>query len=293
MTGKSVDKEHLAGIGLVLLAILSLSIAPTLIKVGLAAEVGPITLLALRFFVAAVAFWMLFPFVQRGALAIDRRGLLSCAAVALANTISLLCFYLAAERIDASVAIMIFSLYPLAALLLLATRGESITRRTLLRLTLAGAGVYLLIGIGGSIDTGGLLLALGTALGYATHMVLAQWLLSDYPPQTVALYTVTIMATFMIGIWFFQQDSWQGLSTSGWTVILVTGLVSTFVARLAMFAAIHRIGSGQVALMGPLELLLGVAWTQIFLDERLSALQIIGGLLILVSATLSARRLAR
>jgi drug/metabolite transporter (DMT)-like permease len=60
-----------------------------------------------------------------------------------------------------------------------------------------------------------------------------------------------------------------------------------------MFAAIHRIGSGQVALMGPLEVLLGVAWTQIFLDERLSALQIIGGLFILISATLSARRLAR
>jgi drug/metabolite transporter (DMT)-like permease len=288
-----VDKDQATGLGLVLLAILSLSIAPTLIKIGLAAEVGPIALLALRFLVAAIAFWIFFPLIRRSALSIDRRGLLSCAAVALANTTSLICFYLAAERIDASVAIMIFSLYPLVALLLLATRGESITRRTVLRLTLAGAGVYLLIGIGGKVDNGGLLLALGTAIAYAAHMVLAQWLLADYPPQTVALYTVTTIAVFMIGIWSFQPHSWQALSPSGWAVILVTGLVSTFVARLAMFAAIHRIGSGQVALMGPLEVLLGVAWTQIFLDERLSALQIIGGLFILISATLSARRLAR
>ena len=293
MIGRSVDKDHAVGIGLVLLAIISLSIAPTLIKVGLAAEAGPITLLALRFLVAAVAFWTVFPLARRSALVMDRRGLLSCAAVAVANTISLLCFYLAAERIDASVAIMIFSLYPLFALLLLATRGESITRRTVERLALAGAGVYLLIGLSGRSDTGGLLLALGTAAAYAAHMVLAQWLLADYPPQTVALYTVTIMAGMMLGIWLLQGNSWQILSPSGWMVILVTGLVSTFVARLAMFAAIHRIGSGQVALMGPLELLMGVVWTQIFLDERLSALQIVGGLLILASAILSTRRLAR
>ena len=147
MIGRSVDKDHAVGLGLVLLAIISLSIAPTLIKIGLAAEVGPITLLALRFLVGRA----LPDPDRRRALAMDRRGLLGCAAVALANTISLLSFYLAAERIDASVAIMIFSLYPLVALLLLATRGESITGRTVARLALAGAGVYLLIGLGGRV----------------------------------------------------------------------------------------------------------------------------------------------
>jgi hypothetical protein len=60
-----------------------------------------------------------------------------------------------------------------------------------------------------------------------------------------------------------------------------------------MFAAIHRIGGGQVALMGPLEVFLGEVWTQIFLDERLTMLWDVEKLLILVSATLSARRLAR
>ena len=293
MIGRSVDKDHAVGIGLALLAIISLSISPTLVKIGLAAEADTITLLAFRFLVAALAFWTVFPLTRRSVLVMDRRGLLSCAAVALANTISLLCFYLAAERIDASVTIMIFSLYPLVSLLLLATRGESITRRTAARLALAGAGVYLLIGLGGRSDTGGLLMALGAAVAYAAYMVLTQWLLADYPPQTVALYTVTIITGLMIGIWSFQRQSWQDLSPSGWAVILVTGLVSTFVARLAMFAAIHRIGSGQVALMGPLDVLLGVIWTQVFLDERLSALQIIGGLLILGSAILSVRRPAR
>jgi drug/metabolite transporter (DMT)-like permease len=124
-------------------------------------------------------------------------------------------------------------------------------------------------------------------------MVLAQWLLSDYPPQSVAIYTVTIMAVLMIGIWFVQRHPWEGLSPSGWAVVVTTGLVSTFLARMAMFAAIHRIGTGQVALMGPLEVLMGVIWTQLFLDERLVVAQILGGGLILTSAALSARRLAR
>ena len=123
--------------------------------------------------------------------------------------------------------------------------------------------------------------------------MLAQWLLVDYHPQTIALYTVTIMAVLTSGIWMVRQDSWQAVSLSGWVVILVIGLISTFVARLSMFAAIHRIGGGQVALMGPLEVFLGVVCTQLFLDERLTTLQDVEKLLILVSATLSARRLAR
>ena len=42
-----------------------------------------------------------------------------------------------------------------------------------------------------------------------------------------------------------------------------------------------------------LVVLMGVVWTQVFLDERLTLVQIVGGGLILTSAVLSARRLAR
>jgi drug/metabolite transporter (DMT)-like permease len=60
-----------------------------------------------------------------------------------------------------------------------------------------------------------------------------------------------------------------------------------------MFAAIRSLGSGQLALLAPTETLLTVIWSMIFLQERLTAWQWLGGLLILTSALLAIARLNR
>jgi drug/metabolite transporter (DMT)-like permease len=52
-----------------------------------------------------------------------------------------------------------------------------------------------------------------------------------------------------------------------------------------------RIGGAQMALFGPLETLLSVIWSIIFLNEQLAPLQLVGGALILVSALLAVKRL--
>ena len=280
------DSRRPGGLLLVLLSTVCLSVAPTLVKLGLAAAVDPVTLIAMRLIVAAAAFWVAFPIVWPDALRIDRRGLARCAAVAVANSISLLCFYLALTRIEASVAHMIFSLYPLVALVLLAGRGERITRRSLARLGLGLLGVYLLVGLGGRVDLLGASLVVGTAVAYALHMTLIQWYLGDYPSQTVALYVVSLMALILTAVRLLQFRPWQPLSPVGWGVVLVTALVSTVLARLALFAGIQRIGSGQAALFGPIETLLTVLWAFLFLGERLSPVQWAGGLSILLSAML-------
>jgi drug/metabolite transporter (DMT)-like permease len=62
---------------------------------------------------------------------------------------------------------------------------------------------------------------------------------------------------------------------------------------LFMVAAINRIGSGQMALLTPLETLLTVTWSMLFLDERLTTIQWVGGGLILASALLAIQRLGR
>jgi drug/metabolite transporter (DMT)-like permease len=269
------------------LGVASVSIAPALIKVGLTSAVDPMALLALRMVSATLVFWPIAILFWPDKLRIDRKGLVRCTAVAMANTTSLSCFYLALTRIDASIGLMVFSLYPLAAVLMLAVRGEPITRRTVVRLGLATLGVYLLLGFSGQIDLLGVLLALGAAVGYALHFNLIQWHLGGYPSQTVALYTITTMGILTTVIRLLQWSPWQPLSLLGWGTILGTGLISTVLARLALFAGIHRLGSGQVAMLGPVETFLSVFWTFLFLGERLSIIQWAGGFLIIFSATLA------
>jgi drug/metabolite transporter (DMT)-like permease len=58
-----------------------------------------------------------------------------------------------------------------------------------------------------------------------------------------------------------------------------------------MFSGLQRIGGGQVALLVPLETLLSVLWSVLFLQEHLSLWQALGGVLILSSALLAIQRL--
>jgi len=79
----------------------------------------------------------------------------------------------------------------------------------------------------------------------------------------------------------------------GWLGLVVLGVVSTYAARLILFAAIRHIGTAQLALLTPLETLLTVIWSLLFLGERLTLPQWLGGGLILVSGLLAVRRLSR
>jgi drug/metabolite transporter (DMT)-like permease len=60
-----------------------------------------------------------------------------------------------------------------------------------------------------------------------------------------------------------------------------------------MVASIKHIGSGQMALLSPVEALLTVIWSMLFLGERLSPVQWIGSLLILASGLMAVQRLSR
>jgi drug/metabolite transporter (DMT)-like permease len=163
------------------------------------------------------------------------------------------------------------------------------------RLALGLSGVYLLIGPGsalkGGIDWLGVALVFVTIFVSAIHLVLIQWFLQRYDARTVTLYTVATMTLVSIGFWLSQGTEWHDPGWSVWLIILVLAVVSTYLSRLALFAGVRHLGSGQVALLLPLETLLTVTWSVLFLHEWLTLWQWVGGLLILLSALLAVQRL--
>ena len=93
--------------------------------------------------------------------------------------------------------------------------------------------------------------------------------------------------------WWFQGGIWQAPGLRGWVAIGSLALVSTYLARFALVAAVARIGGSQMAMLAPVETLFTVTWSMLFLGERLSPLQWVGGALILTSALLAIQRLDR
>jgi len=94
-----------------------------------------------------------------------------------------------------------------------------------------------------------------------------------------------------VGLWLARGAVWHNPGWSGWLAVFVLVVVSTYVARLTLFAAVRHLGSGQMALLLPLETLLTVCWSVVFLQERLTIWQWGGGTLISLSAVLAINRL--
>jgi drug/metabolite transporter (DMT)-like permease len=278
------------GVLLVLLASLCLSTAPTAIKLGFAAEADPVTQLTFRLLIGALTLWIVFFLLDKSKLKIDRQGLFWCAVVGGSNTISLLSFYVAATLMDVSIAIVTFSAFPVSTLGLLALKGEKILGLHWVRIILAIVGVYLLVGPGGEVNPLGIGLVLITAMFYALHITLIQWRLSGYPSRTITVYILSFMALYYGIIYLLTGHTMPTLTPTGWGVVLWTAVLATAIARLAMFTGIRHIGSGQTALLGPLEVLLSIIWAVSILDERLSMIQWLGGALILISALLAAKQ---
>ena len=276
---------------LVLFAIFCLSTAPTIIRVGLNTDLDPLLLLTVRVWVAIVLMWLVVwwrPNIAR----IDRHGLIHSAIAGVFNGASMVTFYTALTYLDVSILTMLISLYPLFALILLALRGEPFTRQNIIRLAVALAGVYLLIGPGGDVSLVGVGIMMLTTLLFAFNANWVQWQLRSYRPITVTLYTLSVAALVVTLIFtvisLSRGQTLSPLSPLGWGVIAYTAVVATIVARFALFSGIQLIGSGQASLLSPVETLLSVTWASLFLGERLSWVQALGGVLIIGSALLAA-----
>lgn len=282
----SAKRGRLAGWAAALSSSAAFSVAPPVASAVIASGLNPTAALVARLWLAAALLLATLAATNRGALRIDRRGLSVSAAVGLATGASILFFFWSLTRLEASIAALLFALNPLAVLAVLALRGERLTGRSLARGAVGLSGVYLLVGASGTVDAWGVGLVVLAVAASTLQMALTQWYLQDHHGPTVTLYQVAIMAAAVTGWWLIEGMPWKAPSALAWAGIATMAVVPTVYARLAMFAAIQRLGSGQVALLVPVETLLTVVWSVLFLDERLAPIQLAGAGLILVSVGL-------
>ena len=279
-------KDRTRGFLLVVLAALCLSTIPTAIKLGLRDGADPLQLLASRMILGAALLWLWVALTRPHRLRIDRRGLLNCALAGAINTVSLFLFYLGLRRLDASVVILIFSIFPAILLLMLHLRGESVTRRDMIRLTLAVAGVALVANVGGAVDLLGVALILGCATIYAGYVVVVHTRLVSYPASTTAVWIVTSFALIVLVARLVAAPA-EPLNQAGWGVVIWSAVLGTAVARVANIEGIRLLGGGETALLMPVETVLSVTWAALFLGDRISLTQASGAALVLASVLLA------
>jgi drug/metabolite transporter (DMT)-like permease len=252
--------------------------------------VDPLGMLVVRLAITVVLLVISFGVVSPRFARVDRRGLTRLLVIGLISGVEIGCFFSALTYIDASTTAVIKSTQPLVVLLLLTVGGERLTGHRLLRVALSMAGIYLLVGVGRSVAPVGLIFLGLSLLLYALQLVMTQWWLPGYDPRTVTLYVTTLMALVVTVWWLGRGAPWSDPGLWGWLAIGVMAVVSTYFARIALYAAIARLGSGQVALLWPLQTLGVIVLSVLFLNERFTPIQWAGGGLVLLSALMARPR---
>ncbi len=280
-----------------LLSTLAFSLSTPIAKAAYALGLTPTVMLVLRFLVAALLLFLTGLVVRGGPVPLDRRAKLIAFGSGLMHGVGTLAFYWALTSMDSSISSMIFALYPLVVLGMLALRGERFTYRNVVRMALGLAGVYLLIGPGGQVSVLGLVLVGISIVASAAQTVISQWYLKPYDPQATLLYLLAGMTTITALYGLVNGPPLVGLvlalTPALWGVILFMAAITTYFAWAAWFIAMRRLGTGPVAMLVPLETFLSVIWSVLFLSERLTPLQWLGGVLILLSTLLAIQRLGR
>jgi DME family drug/metabolite transporter len=276
-----------------LFSTLAFSMASPLMKSAIDLAISPTVLLVARLSIATALFGLTSLVTSPNRHRLERRGVGIALLAGGIHSVGMLSFYWSLTRLDTSIASMIFSLYPLAVLGLLALRGEKFTYRNLVRLAAGLLGVYLLIGPGGRIDLLGVLLVLVSILGSSIQTVLNQWYLRDHDSQTALFYVFVGMTAVALLALPVVGGAGNGMTPRAWLAMGTVAMVSTYAAWMAWFFAMRHLGTGQVALLVPLETFLTVIWSVSFLGDRLTPIQWLGGGFILLSTLLAMRRMQR
>jgi drug/metabolite transporter (DMT)-like permease len=284
-----LSHEQRLGILYTVVASFFLGWAPILGKIAYSTNVTPYTLVAFRTVAAALLLWIVSLLFRRRDIAITWRSLLGCIGVGAVNGFGSLLYYTSLARLDASLASLLNTLYPLWVVLFLFASGQPLTWLTLARLGLSMVGVYLLTRTEpGELDWMGVVLMIASAATYGWHLVLGQWVLADVSARTASLYILTTMAGVVGAAWVLQARPLENIEITGWSAILALGL-ATALSRLTMFSALERLGGIETSIAGLLELLVSLVLALLLLGERLTLVQWIGGGLLVTSLMLVSR----
>lgn len=245
----------------------------------------PFAVVALRTSFAASILLVVITLFYRQYLYIFPVGLAGCMLAGAINGLGSLFYYLALERLNASVGQLLYSLYPFFVALWLVLDHQPPSRLTFIRIALATIAVLLLTSIPErSADPIGVLMMLGAATLYAMHLPINQRVLYEVPAPTVALYTLLAMSAVVAPAYLLFDRSWPQMNTP-WLPVIGLTFVTVF-SRIALFLGVKKIGGMQTALLGLAELLVAIIFSTISLGESLTLLQWIGAAALGVSLML-------
>ena len=248
------------------------------------------TLLAVRFILAAVLFWLFMACSGRaGAMrALSRRDLaIALALGAVGYSAQAGAYFAALDRIDASLLALLVYTYPTIVTVAAITLGrERASARTAVALVLGSTGLVLVLaGAGGAdLDPIGTALGLAAAVVYSVYILASEDVAARLGPLALSTLVCTGAATTLTLAGLALGDLHLGsVNAAGLGWLAGLAVVSTVGAIGLFFAGLQRVGSTVASILSTLEPVVTVALAYLVFGESLGTAPLAGGALVLIA----------
>jgi drug/metabolite transporter (DMT)-like permease len=268
-----------------------------LAKLAYLAGVGTEQLLAFRFVLAAAGMWGIAVILRQNPLRFRRRDLVTLIALGgIFYTAQSLTYFSALRSLPASLCVLIAYVYPS----LVVVAGWLVLRRSVsiwhgVALVASFVGVALLVGGAQFHFAWALVLAFASPVIYTSYILLGERVMGSVPAVGASAVIMSGAAIAFCVIALFTGQLALPSSASGWAVVVAIALVPTMVAISLFLAGLPRIGAARSSLLSTVEPVVTVLLAVILLGDRFSAIQVVGGVLIIVAVVVvqSAHLLSR
>lgn len=288
----AISNDHRRGVALCLLSAVGFGLMAVFAKKAYRDDVSVLTLLSLRFTIAAGAFWAIVAARRPRPAAPPRRIVLAGLALGAVGYAAQAGGYFGAlTRIDASLTALLLYVYPALVFLgAVVLRRDHIDRRRIVALALAtGGAVLVLAGSGtGDLDALGVALGLTAAVAYSVYILVADGVTRQIEPFHLSALIATGAAATLWTAGLVSGSLDLGFEAGGWGWIAGLALFSTVLPISAFLAGLPKVGPATASIVSTVEPMVSVGMAMVWFGERLGVVQIAGGALVLAAVVLLA-----
>ena len=254
---------------------------------------GSIQIVAIRVTLAAVIFCIIMLVTQKSESRISRKDIPLFLGLGFGSILFFtVCYFSAIKIMPLSTAAILLYTSPIWIMLMSALFfHEKMNKTKIAALALAFTGCVLVSGISGDgITVNGLLLGLGSGIGYGLYSILGTIALRRYSPYVVTAYTFLIAAIGSLIICrpadmiskFSSAEKPVGLIV----LCILTAVITAVIPFLAYTIGLRSVEAGKAGILATIEPMVATVIGIICFSEALTFLSAIGILLILAAVVI-------
>lgn len=261
-------------------------------KTAYARAIMPGELLALRYSLSALMMGVVIALTNPQSFRLSRFQLISSLLLGIFGyALFSSLFFMALTGLSASLTVLLLYTYPvMVAVLSQFILKERLGKLGILALIIVSIGMVGLVwGEWAASAPRFLIFGIGAAFFYALYIMYSRKYLNDVPAMPSSFF-VQLGAGAILSLIHFQNIERPLFILTNHSLLIVSmAIICSFMAMTLFLAGLRRITSSEASILSTTEPLFGVLIAWLFLGEKLTSIQTIGGFLILVGMVLIAK----